>query len=190
MKKEKTVIKKTKHVTYTYDVLDNYGRISSFNSLTGATKYSDYVVKERKVLDYIKPRGVTLVVNEGYKGFYKVLPAFIGFNGVPFCDIMKDRQIDHYMNLENSVERYSSIRGNLPDVLKRAYKVADENCKSSFDRWDGGYHYYWDIKYGNSECLCDCHPKHWTKNVLWYNWDGKEFTTNDPNCKLTTKDFS
>lgn len=177
------------NVTYTYEVLDNYGKVRSFDNLADATQYSDYVVKERKVLDYIKPKGVTLVVSEDYDVFYKVLPAFIGFNGVPFCDVMKDKQRDHYMNLCNSVERYSSIYGNLLDILKRAYKVTDENCRSSFDTWDGAYHYYWDVKYGDSCCAHYCHPDHWTKNVLWYNWDGKTFTTNDPKCELKTEDF-
>lgn len=183
------MIKKIKHVTYTYEVLDNYGKINSFNSLTEATQYSDYVAKERKVLDYIKPKGVTLVVSEDYDALYSVLSAFIGFNGVPFCDVMKDKHRDHYMNINNPVERSSSIYGNLLDILKKAYIVTNKNCRSSFDRWDGAYHYCWDIKYGNSCCAECCHPEYWTKNVLWYNWDGKEFTTNDFNCKLTTKDF-
>lgn len=183
------MIKKIEHVIHTYEVLDNYGKTYSFNSLAEATQYSDYVVKERKVLDYIKPKGVTLVVSEDYSVFHKVLPAFIGFNGVPFCDVMKDKHRDHYMNLNNSVERNSSIYGNLLDILKKAYVVTNKYCKSSFDIWNGACHYHWDIKYGDSCCAYYCHPNHWTKNVLWYNWDGKEFTTNDINCKLTTKDF-
>ena len=183
------MIKRIKHVTYTYEVLDNYGKVNHFDSLTEATRYSDYVAKERNVLNYIKSKGVTLVVSEDYNVFYEVLPAFIGFNGVPFCDVRKDKHRDHYMNLSNSVERSSSIYGNLLEILKRAYKLTDEKCRSSFDRWDGAYHYYWDVKYGYSCCAYYCHPSHWTKNVLWYNWNGKKFTTNDPDCKLTTKDF-
>lgn len=183
------MVEKVKHVTYTYEVLDNYGTKRIFSSLAEATEYSDYVVKERKVLDYIKPKGITLVVSEDYNVFYKVLPAFIGYNGVPFCEVMKDKHRDCYMNLSNSVERYSSIYGNLLNILKRAYKVTEAICISSFDKWDGAYHYYWNTKYGSSSCTHCCHPNHWTKNVLWYNWDGKEFTTNDPKCELKTEDF-
>lgn len=182
-------IKTVRTIVYTYEVEDNYGNISGFDDKKKALDYLKYVKAERKVLDLIKPSGVTLIVSKDKNVFYKCIPAFIGFCGVPFCEANKDKEREFYYNGINSVERYSSIYGNLIKVLKQSFKLMHEKCMSSYDYHDGAYRYHWDTIHGNSACAFICHPNHWTKGALWYHWDGKEFSTNDRKCKITKQDL-
>lgn len=184
-------MKKIKTIVITYEVIDNYGNKREFETLAEARKFEKYVKKERKVLDYFKPKGVTLIVSKDLDVFYNVINGAIGFNGVPFCSVLKRKNVvDSYYNLSNPVEkRMSSIHGSLIAVLKRAYVLMNTKCLSSFDYLEGAYHYRWNTTVGNSACVYELHPDNWKKGAYWYNWDGKQFTTNDPKCKITSEDL-
>lgn len=178
-------VRTKKIITTHYLVDDNYGATKEFNSKTDAAAYLEFVKAERKVLSYIKPHGVTLVLAKR-QCYFRCIAAFIGVHGVPFCDANKSVERDHFYNGINSIEdHFSSIHGNLVTVLKRAYALV--NNRSSFDRWDGAYHYHWDAAVGNKHCF-DL-GGHWSDGAYWYNWDGSKFTTNDHKCKLTDADF-
>lgn len=181
-------MKKIKHISYTYVVRDNYGNDIELPTLRDAEVVEEIIKEERKVLDLIKPTGVTLILSkltDYYPGY--VIPAFIGWNGVPFCECNKDKDRDFFHNLNNTIENTSSIHGNLLNTLKSAYKLLDLKGRNSYDYWSGAYHYHWDIAYGNENVVE--HYIAWCKGALWYHWNGKTFTTNDPKCKLTSKDF-
>lgn len=179
-------LKKVKVVTYYYEVTNSYGVKSSCENIEEAKELLKFANKEKKVLDLIKPKGVTLVLSKHQYYYYKVIPAFIGFNGVPFCEANKDKGKEYFYNGINSIEdHFSRIYGNLPTVLARAYKLLDG--RESFDRWDGAYHYYWNTQVGNTHCIAT--PVAWKYGALWYNWDGENFTTNDKDCKVTNEDI-
>ena len=180
-------MKEIKTVILSYEVEDNYGHTHTFKSVEEASAYEHFVQEERKILNYIKPKGVTLVISQDSSVYYKVIPGFIGYNGVPFCDALKNKGRESYYNGINTVERYSSIRGSLIQILSRAYKVCSSKCFHTFNVWDGAYHYHWDSAYGIE--TGETQPNLWRKGALWYNWDGEHFTTNDLNCKITAQDL-
>ena len=182
-----TKVNKIKHVTYTYEVEDNFGWVQSFNTEGEAQTFAHHVEEEKKVLNYLRPKGVTLVVSKDKNVFCKCIPAFIGFNGAVFCEAPKDKDRDFYHNLNNSVQRTSDIYGNMVTVMKKVFTLLYGLGK--FDTYNGAYHYYWDPAIGNRTCQHICHPDHWMKGAYWYNWDGNTFTTNDPNCKITDMNF-
>jgi hypothetical protein len=183
-------MKKIKTIVITYEVTDNYGNKREFDTFAEAQKFERYVKEERKVLDYFKPKGVTLIVSKDLDVFYNVAAGAIGFNGVPFCSVLKPKNTDSYYNSSNPVEKLiSSIHGPLIAVLKRAYVLMNTKCLSSFDYREGSYHYRWNTAVGNPACTHELHPNYWKKGAYWYNWDGKQFTTNDPKCKITSEDL-
>lgn len=178
---------KKKIISYEYQVVDNYGISHTFSNKADADIYLSSCKREQKILNYLKPKGVTLVVSKNPNVYYKCVAAFIGYNGVPFCSVYKSKDRHLYYNGINSIEdHFSSIHGDLAEVLKKAYALL--NGRGAIDRYDGAYHYYWNPAVGNDYCV-EPEPEHWKNGVYWYNWDGKEFTTNDKKCKLTTKDF-
>ena len=180
-------MKKVKHTYYTYEVRDNYGNTNEYNEKSMATKMERIYAKERKVLSYIKPKGVTLVVSKDKSHYANVMPAFLGWNGVPLCRCDKDKGYEYYHSQFLFADEGRSIFGNTLEVIKDAYEFASKYCNYSFDRWRGAYRDRWDAKYGNNAAVS--HVSAWTKGILWYNWDGKNFTTNDKKCKLTSEDF-
>ena len=144
---------------------------------------------KRKEKCLIKNRKIngTWLVSKDENVFYECIPAFIGFNGVVFCEAPKAKDKDYYHNLHNSVQRTSDIYGNMVTVMKKVFALLYGLGK--FDRHNGASHYYWDPAVGNRTCQHICHPDHWSKGAYWYNWDGKHFTTNDNKCKVADKDF-
>lgn len=180
---------KARRCYYTiYSVLDNYGKTLEFDSKEAAQDCEDYINKEKVVLDNIRKTGVTLVVSKDHDVFYKCIPAFIGFHGVPFCEARKDKDRDFYMASCGHIDSIGVKGGNLIRVLLDFYNIMCTRCNTSFDYHDGSYHFRWDNTYGH-KCSFMCHPDHWMKGAYWYNWDGENFTTNDPSCKLSAKDF-
>lgn len=177
-------------VSYKYEVTDFFGFKQTFNDKKDADRvYAHVKLEEDIIKKYVKSRGVTLVVCMNSGVFYKVYPAFIGYNGVPFCDCNRDKTGDHFYNSINSIQdQFSRIHGNLCEVLQKAYELL--HGTGSFDRWDGAYHYHWNIATGNPYCfpVNECWMEE--KDVLWYHWDGKHFSTNDKTCTLTDLSFS
>lgn len=174
-------------VTNYYTVTDCYNQEHRFDSYSKAVDFFEYTKKERKVLNLIKPKGVTLVVSNNPSVFYKVYPGFLGYNGVPFCECTKEKDRPYFYNLINSVERYSSIYGSLINVLKKTYNLLHK--VETFDRRDGAYHYQWNTEVGNTYCIAPSASDVVWNNHYWYNWDGENFTTNDPDCLVTSSDF-
>lgn len=176
-----------KIVTYQYQVVDNYNHMHKFNYKADAELFLDFCKKERKIINYIKPTGVTLVVSKNPNVYVHVVAAFIGYNGVPFCEASKDKKREFFINPSNSIEdHFSHIYGNIVDVIKKSYDML--NGRETFDKHDGAYHYYWNTEVGNEFCF-PIEDEHWKNGVFWYNWDGKNFITNDKTCKLTNNDF-
>ena len=170
-----------------YEVIDCYNYTRCFDDYKRAVEYFNYVKAEQKVISYLKPKGATLVVSKNPNVFYKCYPGFIGFNGVPFCDCTKDKGRPYFYNGLNSVERYSHIHGSVIEVLQKTYKLLDG--VRSFDRRDGAYHYHWNTEVGNSSCIMPTSSATVWENHYWYNWDGENFTTNDLDCLVTSRDF-
>lgn len=182
-------IRKVQHISYTYEVTDAYGHTYSFNNKNEAESYAKYVALQKTIIQmYIKPRGVTLVLCKNPNVFYKVYPCFIGWNGVPFCSVLADKERNHYMNLDNTIERISQLYGDLHEIIQKAYGLLSVSGNKTFDRWNGACHYSWNHVTGNDFCFYA--DEYWLKDVLWYNWDGKHFSTNDKTCTLTDLSFS
>lgn len=182
-----TQINEIQHISYTYEVTDAYDHVKTFDTKEEAWLFAQQVDLEKTIIEYIKPKGVTLVLCKNPNVFYKVYPCFIGWNGVPFCDVLADKERGHFMNLDNSIERLSSLNGDLCEIIQKAYKLFSTYGTKTFDYRDGACHYSWHHTTGNEFCF-DV-DEYWLKDVFWYNWDGKQFTTNDPNCKLSNNDF-
>lgn len=174
-------------VTNYYMVTDCYNYTRRFKRYEEALEYLKYQKEEQKVINIIKPKGVTLVISRNPNVFYKVYAGFLGYNGVPFCDCNKDKDRAYFYNLHNTIERYSNICGSLITVLKKTYALLKD--LKTFDKQDGAYHYSWDTEVGNSYCIGPCALESVWGNHYWYNWDGENFTTNDPDCLVTSKDF-
>lgn len=181
-------LNKKEHISYTYEVTDFFGRRGVFDNKKEAEYHLGIATMEENIINkYVKPHGVTLVVCNNSGIYYKTYPAFIGYNGVPFCDANRAKNREFFWNGINSVQDHmSSIHGNVCEVLKKAYDLLHNvGC---FDRIDGAYHYYWNPAVGNPCCF----PvgDYWLEEtVLWYNWDGEHFTTNDPDCELSDNSF-
>ena len=174
-------------VTNYYTVTDCYNFTHRFEYYKEAIRFLENQREERKVISMLKPKGATLILSKDRYVYYGVIPAFIGFNGVPFCDCTKDKDRPYFYNGINSVERYSHIYGSVIEVLQKTYKLLDG--VRSFDRWDGAYHYHWNTEVGNSSCIMPSANASVWDNHYWYNWDGKNFTTNDPDCLITSRDL-
>lgn len=182
------IMKKIKHVYYTYKVTDNFGNTKEYDTAAAARNMEHHYAKERKmILNYIRPKGITLVLSKDTEHYVKCIPAFIGYNGVPLCECNKDKNRDFYMSQFLFADDGRSFFGNLFKVIKESYEFASEYCNYSFDHWRGAYHDRWDAKYGNNAAIG--HISGWSKGVLWYHWDGDTFTTNDKKCKLTSENF-
>lgn len=180
-------MKEIKHVYYAYQVTDNFGNEKEYENAAAARNMERHYAKERKILNYVKPKGITLVLSKDAEYYAKCIPAFIGYNGVPLCQCNKDKERDFYMSQFLFADDGRSFFGNLFKVIKESYEFASKCCNYSFDRWRGAYRDRWDAMYGNDAAMG--HINGWTKGVLWYHWDGNTFTTNDKKCKLTSEDF-
>ncbi len=165
--------------TYKWEVADNFGRVQSFENRHRAEEYQQSVKRERRVINYIRPKGVTLVVSKNSRAWYANIPAFLGYDGVPYAQANKDRDRDFFMDLLDPIDSYRGITGDTVPVLKAAYRRITQSGETRL----------WNKKYGNSSCSLVLHPDSWTRGALWYNWDGKNFSTNDKKCKITNKDF-
>jgi hypothetical protein len=174
-------------VTNYYMVTDCYNYTRRFEHYKEAVRFLKNQREEQKVISMLKPKGATLILSNNRYVYYGVIPAFIGFNGVPFCECNKDKTRPLFYNHNNTIERYSTVYGSLIDVLKRVYELLDG--VQSFDRWDGAYHYSWDTEVGNSHCIYPATLGSIWNDSYWYNWDGENFTTNDPDCLVTSSDF-
>lgn len=161
-----------KIVTYKYVVVDNFGEECVFDKEQDALKYQQVIDKEREIIGYIKPKGVTLVVSTDMHVWFKTQPAFVALDGVPFAQCDKEKRCEHFYGL-NPFDQYRGIHGGIVDVLKQVFEYTGK----------------WETTYGNKQCSYILHPYHWKEGVLWYNWDGENFTTNDKECKITNNDF-
>jgi hypothetical protein len=173
-------MKVVKVVTKKYVVTDNFGHNSVFLDKTVALRYESIVRGERKVIKLIRPKGVTLVVSKNENVFFKVVPAILGFNGLPYAEANKDKNREHFMNTLDPINPYSSITGGIVSVLKQTYHRIT-NATGTYNLWNK--------RYGNSSMDLALHPTYWSKGALWYNWDGENFSTNDKQCKITNADF-
>ena len=173
-------MKVVKEVTKKYVVTDNFGHDSAFSDKTAALRYESVVRGERKVIKFIRPKGVTLVVSKDEDVYFKTVPAFLGFEGLPYAAANKDKNREHFMNMLDPINHYSPISGGIVSVLKKTYHRITNAT---------GTHRLWNKKYGNSSMVLELHPTLWSKGALWYNWDGKNFSTNDKKCKITNADF-
>lgn len=172
-----------------YRVINNYGETHEFDSKEEAQSFENFVRREKKVLNNIRKDGITLVVSKDLNVFCECIPAFIGFHGIPFCEVRKDKDREHYMASYSHIDSVGIKGGNLIGMLKFFYEIMCTTCSHSFDYWNGAYHFKWDNTYGNRAMQYMCHPNHWRKGAYWYNWNGEEFTTNDSHCSLKTEDF-
>lgn len=173
-------------ITHLYKVTDVYGYTTSFESKEEATHYLERQITEKEALSHLKPKGVTLVVSKRPQTYYRVIAGYVGYNGVPFCKCEKEKDREHFMALSNTIERCSTIHGNIPEILGKVFNLL--HGRSYFDRWDGAYHFHWNPAIGNPHCA-GYDLSAWEKGALWYNWDGDKFTTNDPTCQYTDKDI-
>lgn len=164
-----------KIVTYEYVVTDAFGKENVFERKAEAIDFEKHVKAMRKVIGYIRPNGVTLVVSRDEDVFYKSVPAFIGIDGKPFMECTKDKRREHFRgNVPHTW--HCDVYGNIVEVLKQAFERAS--------------YWIWETEYGETQCGYILNEYHWQEGALWYNWDGEQFTTNDPDCKITTKDFN
>lgn len=180
-------MKKIKHVYYTYQTIDNFGNKHEYEKKSEATRMKKHYAAEKKILDFVKSKGVTLILSKNTEFYVKCIPAFIGYNGVPLCRCDKYKDRDFYMSQFLFADDGRTFFGNLRTVLKESFEFGNKYLHQSFDRWRGAYRDRWDKVYGNDAAVP--HISAWTKGVLWYHWDGGTFTTNDKKCKLVSEDF-
>ncbi|MBR4590823.1 MAG: hypothetical protein IKO36_09235 [Bacteroidaceae bacterium] len=164
---------------YQWEVTDNFGDTTTFDDKRLAEDYQKIIRQERRVINYIRPKGVTLVVSKDNNVFYRAIPAFLGYDGVPYAEAPKDKDREHFMDLMDPINYYGSISGDIITMLREAYRRISQSYETRL----------WNKKYGNKACCSILHPVNWTRGALWYNWDGEKFTTNDKKCKITTEDF-
>lgn len=167
--------------TYKWQVTNNFGEITTFDNKRDAEKYQNVVKRERRVLNYIRPKGVTLVVSKDFGVFYRAVPAFLGCNGLPYAEAPKDKDREFFMCLADPFDHYHVISGDIVMMLKEAYR--------RMPQIEEDVPYVWSKRYGNRACGFILHPDNWGRGILWYNWDGENFSTNDKKCKITTKNF-
>ena len=166
------------HVVKEYEVTDNFGETHIFKTEAEAILLEDIYEREKKVINYLRPRGITIVVNKNPNIFYQVFPAFVGYNGVPYAELSYEKEREHFMLCLDPIDHIYAFGGNLLQMLKECYRRIPNIPEGK----------RWNLKYG-CNITHMLHPDHWEGIIYWYNWDGCQFTTNDPSCKITTEDF-